>query len=69
MIHIFAEVSGLPAGSLGHVLDAEAGIRFVPVPFLTIGGGYRYLDVKIEHDNDSGALKLSGPFAAVSVRF
>ncbi len=69
MIHIFAEVSGLPAGSLGHILDAEAGIRFVPVPFLTIAGGYRYFDLKIEHDNDDGSLKLSGPFVGVSLRF
>jgi hypothetical protein len=39
------------------------------VPFLTIAGGYRYFDLKIEYDNDSGQAKLYGPFVGVSVRF
>ncbi len=69
MIHLFAEVSGLPGGSLGYILDAEAGIRFVPLPFLTIAGGYRLFDLKIEHDDDSGRTKLYGPFVGVSLRF
>jgi hypothetical protein len=69
MIHLFAEVSGLPGGSLGYIVDAEAGIRIVPVPFLTIAGGYRYFDLKIEYDNDSGQAKLYGPFVGVSARF
>ena len=69
VIHLFAEVSGLPAGSLGHIVDAEAGIRIVPLPFLTIAGGYRLFDLKIEHDDDRGRAKLYGPFVGVSVRF
>jgi hypothetical protein len=68
-LHFFAEVSGLPAGSLGHIVDAEAGIRIVPLPFLTIAGGYRLFDVKIEHDEDRGKARMYGPFVGVSVRF
>lgn len=69
MIHLFAEASGLPGGSLGYIVDAEAGIRIVPLPFLTIAGGYRLFDLKIEHDDDRGRAKLYGPFVGVSVRF
>jgi len=69
MIHLFAEVSGLPAGSLGHIVDAEAGIRIVPLPFFTIAAGYRLFDLKIEDDDDFGKAKLYGPFVGVSVRF
>jgi hypothetical protein len=68
-VDLFAEISGLPAGSLGHMLDAEAGIRIVPLPFFTISGGYRLLDVKIEHSDDSGEARLHGPFVGASVRF
>ena len=50
-------------------MDAEAGLRFIPVPFLTISAGYRYFDVKIEHDDDSGKAKFYGPFVGASVRF
>lgn len=69
VIHLFAEVSGLPAGSLGHVVDAEAGIRIVPLPFLTLSAGYRLFDMKVEHDDDSGKAKVYGPFVGASVRF
>jgi hypothetical protein len=68
-VDLFAEISGLPAGSLGHVLDAEAGIRVKPLPFFTISAGYRLFDVKIEHSDDSAEATLHGPFVGASVRF
>lgn len=69
LFNLFAEVSGLPAGSLGYVVDAEVGLRIIPLPFLTISAGYRYFGVKIEHDDDSGRAKFFGPFVGASVRF
>lgn len=68
-VDLFAEISGLPAGSLGHVLDAEAGIRVNPLPFFTISAGYRLFDVKIEHSDDSVKARLQGPFVGASLRF
>lgn len=69
MLEIFGEASGIPFGDLGYVLDAEAGLRFVPVGWLTLAAGYRLLDVRVGDDDDFGKLKLSGPFVSVSVRF
>src|SRR5262245_56378701 len=69
LFNLFAEVSGLPAGSLGYMVDAEAGLRFIPLPFFSISAGYRYFDVKIEYDDDSGQGKFFGPFIGASVRF
>jgi hypothetical protein len=68
-LEIFAEVSGMTFGSLGHVVDAEAGLRVVPIRFLTLSAGYRVFDVRIEHDDDFAKLKLTGPFVGASFRF
>lgn len=69
MLQLFAEVSGLPAGGLGHVVDAEAGVRFVPIRFFTVSAGYRILDVRADEGGDSAKLRLNGPFVGASVRF
>jgi hypothetical protein len=68
-LDIFAEVSGMTFGSLGHVIDAEAGVRFIPIRFFTLSAGYRVFDVRIEHDDDFAKLKLAGPFVGASFRF
>lgn len=69
-LDVFAEVSGIPFGDLGHVLDAEAGVRFVPVRFFTVSAGYRIFDMRVGKDDDSFAkLKLTGPFIGASFRF
>jgi hypothetical protein len=68
-LDIFAEVSGMTFGSLGHVVDAEVGLRFIPIRFVTLSAGYRVFDVRLEHDDDFAKLKLTGPFVGASIRF
>ena len=68
-LDIFAEVSGMTFGSLGRVVDAEAGVRFVPARFFTLSAGYRLFDVRVEHDDDFARLELTGPFVSASFRF
>jgi hypothetical protein len=68
-LDIFAEVSGMTFGGFGHIVDAEAGVRFIPIRFLTLSAGYRVFDVRVEHDDDFAKLKLTGPFIGASVRF
>lgn len=69
LIHLFAEASGIPAGTLGYLIDAEAGIRFIPWTFFSIVAGYRFFEVRVEHDDDFGEARLNGPFVGLSVRF
>ena len=69
MLHVFGEVSGLPAGDLGNIVDAEAGFRFVPVRFFTVSAGYRFFDIGIGKNDDIAKLRLRGPFVGVSFRF
>lgn len=69
MLHVFAEASGLPAGDLGHIVDAEAGLRFVPIHFFSLSAGYRIFDVRVGKSDDFAKLRLTGPFVGASLRF
>jgi hypothetical protein len=66
---LFAEASGMSFGDFGHVVDAEAGVRVVPIRFLTISAGYRIFDARVSPGDDFAKLKLTGPFAGASFRF
>lgn len=69
MFQLFAEASGLPAGDLGHIVDAEAGLRFIPLRLVTFSAGYRIFDIRAGENNDFAKLRISGPFVGASVRF
>ena len=68
-LEIFAEVSGMTFGDFGHVVDAEAGLRFIPVRFVAVSAGYRVFDLRVSNDDDFAKLKLTGPFVGASFRF
>jgi hypothetical protein len=68
-LNIFAEVSGLGAGGYGYFFDAEAGIKFMPIKYFTIFGGYRLINIKAEHDDDFVDIELSGPFMGATLKF
>ena len=68
-IQVFAEVSGLPAGDYGYLVDGEAGVRWIPIRFLTVFAGYRLFDVRVGDDDDYGRMRLSGPYLGLSLRF
>lgn len=69
LIQLFVEASGVPLGDLGHVVDAEAGVRLTPLPILAISAGYRAFDVRIGDDDDKAELTLFGPFVGAVLRF
>jgi len=69
MVNIFGEASGVTAGRYGYVYDAEAGVKLIPVKFLSIIGGYRIFDIKAKHNHDYAKLRFHGPFAGATLRF
>ena len=69
MLNIYAQGSGLYAGSYGYVYDAEIGIKLIPIKILSIVGGYRIMQFKVEHNEDFAKVRLYGPFVGVTVRF
>lgn len=69
IINLFAEASGLPAGDFGHFVDAEAGIKLIPLKNLTISGGYRVFEIRAGASSNFARLRLFGPFVGASLRF
>lgn len=67
--NVFAEVSGIYAGKYGHFFDGEAGVKIIPIKYLTVVGGWRLLDFKIEDAPDFAELRLSGPFVGATLRY
>jgi hypothetical protein len=68
-INIYAEGSGIRVGSYGTMYDAEAGLRYIPVKWVTITAGYRVLHLDIEVEDNEADLHLCGPFIGGSIRF
>ena len=68
-LDLFAEVSGMTFGDFGHVVDAEIGLRFIPIRFVTVSAGYRLFDLRVSNDDDFAKLTLTGPFVGASIRF
>lgn len=67
--NITAKISGLPAGSYGHILDMEASLQINPVKYVGISGGYRYFEIRGRYNDNSVDFRLDGPFAALMIRF
>jgi hypothetical protein len=67
-IKIFAELSGVSAGKYGQGWDGEAGVKLSLAPVLSIGAGYRYLDLEAKDDPDFAKLKNTGPFVGATLR-
>ena len=68
-VRVYGEASGFWVGSLGNFFDAEAGIKLIPLKYLVLTGGYRFIDVEAENDPDFVEVELSGFFVGGSVRF
>ena len=66
-LSVYANASGLPLGGYGHYYDLEAGLRYTPLEILGVTVGFRRIDVKLKHDDDSAKLKLNGPYAGLRV--
>jgi hypothetical protein len=69
VVDLFVEASGLTLGARAYVVDAEAGVRVTPIKFLSITGGYRFLEVRGEEGQSFARLRLSGPFVGATFRF
>ena len=66
-LSVYANISGLPLGGYGHYYDLEAGLRYSPLEILGVTVGFRRIDVKLKHDDDSAKLTMNGPYAGLRV--
>jgi len=68
-VNLFCEASGLYVGDYGYFLDAEAGVEFKPIKYVSIIGGYRIIDMKIEDEPSFANVRMDGPFAGGKINF
>lgn len=68
-VTISAEISGITAGSKGHIYDAEAGLKWMPFDNAALTGGYRVFEVRVKDSSDRGKVAMDGPFVGLIVSF
>ena len=68
-VNVYAEVSGAPLASYGHLYDYEGGVKYHPSENFNITAGYRVFDMKLKNDDEWAKLKFSGPFFSVDWTF
>ncbi len=69
LLNVGGEVTGVSLGNYGYIVDAEAAVNFKPLPFITVSGGYRYLKLHVEVNDDEGDFELNGPYALLRASF
>lgn len=68
-LFMYGEISGLPAGSLGYLLDGEVGLRLQPFENLSVCAGYRMLTIDAEDDEDYAEVSTDGAFISAIISY
>jgi len=68
-LNIFATGEGIAAGKYGYVFDGEVGIKVIPVPWLSIKGAYRYMELKAKDGADFAKVSYNGPYVGLTLRY
>lgn len=68
LFSLSAEASGIASGG-NYLIDGEASLKFTPVSFAAISGGYRVLDMKMINAGNKVDFTIQGPFVTVNVEF
>jgi outer membrane protein len=63
-----ARVTGI-AYSGNHLYEGDVYASFSPFPFVSIQGGYRIIDLKVDEDDIVAAIKLKGPYVGAQLSF
>jgi len=68
MLRADARVTGI-SYSGNHLFEGDVFASFSPLPFVSIQGGYRLIDLKIDEDDIEATLKLKGPYVGAQLSF
>ncbi|MCK4738463.1 MAG: hypothetical protein KAT46_00800 [Deltaproteobacteria bacterium] len=69
ILFVNAEVTGISLGEKAYFVDADASINFIPLPLLTISGGYRLINIHVDYDDNVGNINIAGPYLALRFGF
>jgi outer membrane protein len=68
MLRADARVTGI-AYSGNHLYEGDIYASFSPLPFVSIQGGYRIIDLKVDEDDIVASIKLKGPYVGAQLSF
>ncbi len=69
LFSIGGELTGITYGGDAYFVDGEVGINLKPLPLVVLSGGYRYMKLYAETDDDRVELTLDGPFVMLRAGF
>ncbi len=69
VLNVSGEITGITYGGDAYFVDGEVGLNITPLPLVSISGGYRYMKLYAEVEDDKVDLQLDGPFIMVRVGF
>jgi outer membrane protein len=68
MVRADARVTGITYSG-DRLFEGDVYASFSPLPFISIQGGYRLIDLKIDEDDILAKIKLKGPYLGVQLSF
>jgi hypothetical protein len=69
IVNMYLQASAFYGGRHGYLYDVEAGLKILPVRYVSMTTGYRLLNFDFEEDDDEVEVRLDGLFLAASIRF
>lgn len=69
LFSVSGELTGIAISSDIYIVDGEAMINIAPMPLVKFSGGYRYLRLHYDRDNDLTDFTISGPFINLRADF
>lgn len=68
LVRADARVTGI-AYSGNHLFEGDGFVSLCPMPFFSIQGGYKIIDLKIDKDDIVAKLRLKGPYIGAQLSF
>jgi hypothetical protein len=68
-VDVYAQVSGMKAGSYGYFVESDAGVKVYPWRHLVVTAGYRTFNLHVESTPDFARMRMRGAFVGAGVRF
>jgi hypothetical protein len=68
-LDLYGRATGMSAGSYGHFIGSEAGVRVRPFRFVQLSAGYRTFNLQVANSPDFAHLHLGGPFIGAGLIF
>ncbi len=69
MINIFGEISGLPGGEIGYIMDSDVGIKVFFHENIGVVAGYRTFKINAKSGDDYANLSIEGPYLGATAKF